>query len=204
MLLQYELTVLVWREDCCNIKLAIFVWKEHYCNIKLAIFVWKQCYFDIELTVLVGRECCCSIKLSSFMERRFLQYVTVSCFFDRRLVSWCFEPNQPQRIISANNIKAEGDFHKEIVERTNEREIRPKEQSEKAESCRENFWMKYSWKDLKDRNRHKKERASSVGLCQKYKPQHPHHVKVGPRGLHMMMTTTMIMLMMTYIYVYRM
>ena len=41
-------------------------------------------------------------------------------------------------------IRTEGDFHKEIVERTNEREIRPKEQSEKAESCRENFWMKYS------------------------------------------------------------
>ena len=38
------------------------------------------------------------------------------------------------------------------------------------------------------RNRHKsrikkKEWASSVGLCQKHKPQHPHHVKVSPRRL---------------------
>ena len=29
----------------------------------------------------------------------------------------------------------------------------------------------------------KKEWAGSVGLCQKHKPQHPHHVKVSPRGL---------------------
>ena len=28
----------------------------------------------------------------------------------------------------------------------------------------------------------KKEWASSVGLCQKHKPQHPHDVKVSPRG----------------------
>ena len=37
---------------------------------------------------------------------------------------------------------AEGDFHKEryMVERTNMAEIRPGEQSEKAESCRENLW----------------------------------------------------------------
>ena len=27
-----------------------------------------------------------------------------------------------------------------VVERTNKAEIRPKEQSEKAESCRENLW----------------------------------------------------------------
>ena len=36
------------------------------------------------------------------------------------------------------NIRAEGDFHKEI--RTNKAEIRLKEQSEKTESCRENLW----------------------------------------------------------------
>ena len=38
-------------------------------------------------------------------------------------------------------IRAEGDFHKKryIVERTNETEIRPEEQNEKTESCRENL-----------------------------------------------------------------
>ena len=50
------------------------------------------------------------------------------------------------------------------------------------------YGMKYSRKGYKDRNRHKnrikKECASSVGLCQKHKPQHPHHVKVSPRGLN--------------------
>ena len=73
-----------------------------------------------------------------------------------------------------------------IVERTNTTKIRPKEQSEKAESCRRIYGMKYNEKDHKDRNRHKnrikKERASSVGLCQTHKPQHPHHAKVSPWG----------------------
>ena len=38
--------------------------------------------------------------------------------------------------------RAEGDFCKDIyiVERTSKAEIRPEEQSEKAESCRENLW----------------------------------------------------------------
>ena len=31
----------------------------------------------------------------------------------------------------------------------------------------------------------KKERASSVDLCQRHKPQHPHHVKVSPWGYQM-------------------
>ena len=35
-------------------------------------------------------------------------------------------------------IRAEGDFHKET--RTNKAEIRPEEQSEKTERCRENLW----------------------------------------------------------------
>ena len=42
-----------------------------------------------------------------------------------------------------------------MVERTNEAEIRPEEQSEKAESCRENFWNEIQLKDHEDRNRHK-------------------------------------------------
>ena len=54
-------------------------------------------------------------------------------------------------------IRAEGDFLKEmyITERTNKAEIRLEEQSEKAESCRENLWKKYSRKGHKDRHRHK-------------------------------------------------
>ena len=47
--------------------------------------------------------------------------------------------------------------------------------------------MKYSWKGSKDKNRHKnrnkKEWASLVGLCQKYKLQHPHQAKASLRGL---------------------
>ena len=37
-------------------------------------------------------------------------------------------------------IRAEGDFHKEIVERTNKAEVRPEEQSQKTDSCQENLW----------------------------------------------------------------
>ena len=54
-----------------------------------------------------------------------------------------------------------------IVQRTNEAEIRPEEQSQIKESCREHG-MKYSPKGHIDRNRqeqNKEEWASSVGLC---------------------------------------
>ena len=47
------------------------------------------------------------------------------------------QPSQPQRIVS----ELKETFVKRcIVERTNKAEIRPEEQSEKAESCRENLW----------------------------------------------------------------
>ena len=42
------------------------------------------------------------------------------------------------------------------VERTNGAEIRPEEQSEKAESCRENLWNEIQLKGPQDRNRPKK------------------------------------------------
>ena len=51
--------------------------------------------------------------------------------------SWCFKPTQPQRITSGLR---ETFIRRYIVERTNTAEIRPAEQSEKAESCRENLW----------------------------------------------------------------
>ena len=54
-----------------------------------------------------------------------------------KLVSWCFKPREPQRIISGVR---ETFIKRYTVERTNKAEIRPEEQSEKAESCRENYW----------------------------------------------------------------
>ena len=52
------------------------------------------------------------------------------------LVSWCFEPSQPQWIISGLR---ETFIRRYIVERTNKAEMRPEEQSEKAESFREDL-----------------------------------------------------------------
>ena len=54
-----------------------------------------------------------------------------------QLVSWCFKPSQPQRIISELRETSKKRY---IVERTNKAEIRPKDQSVKAESYRENLW----------------------------------------------------------------
>ena len=59
------------------------------------------------------------------------------------LVSLCFMPNQPQRIILGLR---EISMQRYIVERTNKAEIRPEEQSEKAESWRENLWNKIQLK----------------------------------------------------------
>ena len=53
------------------------------------------------------------------------------------LVSWCFKPSQPRRIISGLK---ETFIKRYMVERTHKAEIRPDEQSEKAEYCRENLW----------------------------------------------------------------
>ena len=54
-----------------------------------------------------------------------------------RLVGWCFEPSQPQRIISG----PKKTFVKRyVVGRINKAEISPEEQSEKTETCRENLW----------------------------------------------------------------
>ena len=63
-------------------------------------------------------------------------YRTFFSFFFRILVSRCFKPSQPLRIISGlREIFAK----RYIVEMTNKAEGRPEEQSEKAESCRENL-----------------------------------------------------------------
>ena len=49
-----------------------------------------------------------------------------------------------------------------VVERTNEAEIRLREQSENTESCRENSWNEIQVKGLQERNRHKN-RVKGVG-----------------------------------------
>ena len=46
--------------------------------------------------------------------------------------------NRPQRIITSG--LRETFTKRYIVERTSKTEVRPEEQSEKAESCRENLW----------------------------------------------------------------
>ena len=53
------------------------------------------------------------------------------------IVNWCFKPSQPQRITSGLK---ETFITRYVVERTSKAEIRPEEQSEKTESCRENLW----------------------------------------------------------------
>ena len=67
------------------------------------------------------------------------------CFFIVRkaglspadLASWCFQPCQPQWII--HGLK-ETFVKRCIVERANKEEIRPEEQSGKAENCQEKLW----------------------------------------------------------------
>ena len=52
------------------------------------------------------------------------------------LVSWRVRPSQPQRITSGLR---ETFIEKYTAERANKAELRPEEQSEKAESCQENL-----------------------------------------------------------------
>ena len=53
-----------------------------------------------------------------------------------QLVSWCFKPRQPQRIISGLR---ETFIMRYIAERTKKAEFRAEEPSEKAESYREKY-----------------------------------------------------------------
>ena len=52
-----------------------------------------------------------------------------------KLVNLCLEPGQPVGVISGLRKTF---VKRHIVERTNKAELKPEEQSEKAESCREN------------------------------------------------------------------
>ena len=61
------------------------------------------------------------------------------------LVSWCFKPSQPQRILSGLR---ETFVKRCIAERTNKAETKSGEQSEKAESGREKLWNEIQLKGL--------------------------------------------------------
>ena len=60
---------------------------------------------------------------------------------DWQLVSWCFKPSQPQRIISG---LTETFIKRYKAERTNKAEIRPEEQSEKRRVVKRINGMEYS------------------------------------------------------------
>ena len=79
------------------------------------------------------------------------------------MVIWCFKLRQPQRIISGLK---ESFTKRYTVERTNKAQIRLEEQSEKAESCRENLWneieLKRPQRQKQKQEQNKKEWASSV------------------------------------------
>ena len=72
-----------------------------------------------------------------------------------------------------------------MSERTHKAELRPEEQSKKAESCQENLWNEIQLEELQrqkqTQKQNKKEWASSADV-RKHKPQHPHHIKVSSQG----------------------
>ena len=61
-------------------------------------------------------------------------------------VNWSFEPSQPLGITSGLK---ETSIKRYTAAMTYETEIRPEEQSEKAESCRENLWNEIQFKGPK-------------------------------------------------------
>ena len=82
----------------------------------------------------------------------------------QQLVNWCFEPSQPLGITSGLK---ETFINRYIVKRTNKAEMRPEEQSEKTESCRENLWNEIQ---LKGPQRHKIDTKTEWKRSEKYCP----------------------------------
>ena len=78
---------------------------------------------------------------------------------ERELIG-VFEPIQP--LGSILGLK-ETFLKRHTVERTKKAELRPQEQSEKTESCRENLWNQIQLKGHKDRNRPKNRIKKRVG-----------------------------------------
>ena len=112
---------------------------------------------------------CGTVRWDSLKSSRHLHVILIlhsKSIWKGQLVSWCFEPSQPQRIILGlttnfnlspsyskwrlsnppptpsknNNNNNKQQQHTHNPERTNNVEIRPEEQSEKAESCRKDLW----------------------------------------------------------------
>ena len=78
-----------------------------------------------------------------------------------RLLSSCFKPSKPQRIIQGLK---QAFIKRYLAKRTNKAETRLEEHGEKEESCRRIYGMKYSWKSHKDtRNRQKNRKKKGVG-----------------------------------------
>ena len=81
------------------------------------------------------------------------------------LVSWCIEPSQTPRIISGLR---ETFVKRCVVKRTDKAEVRPEEQSEKAESCLENLWneiqLKGPERQKQKQERNKKKRSGQARL----------------------------------------
>ena len=97
------------------------------------------------------------------------------------LVNWCFEPSQPQWIISGLK---ETFITRYLVDGTNkaEREDRKSNRVRKLRIVGRIYGMYYSWKGHTDRNRHRirsrikrSEQARLVYV--RHKLSHPHHVK---------------------------
>ena len=68
-----------------------------------------------------------SFSVSSFVTNA----ITITIIVTRSLVNWCFEPSQPLGIVSGLKETVKKRY---TVERTNKAEVRPEEQSEKAEN----------------------------------------------------------------------
>ena len=98
-----------------------------------------------------------------------------------KIVSWCFKLSQPQRILSG----LKETLIKRQLKGPTKQKWDQKNRVRKRRVVGRIYGTKYSWKGHKDRTKlknNKKEWEISVGLCQKHKPQHPHHVKVCLRG----------------------
>ena len=136
-----------------------FQGKRNACQILPVVHfsLYKNCHhYKTKLTVQPVRKMKCSLSFTYVAIALIYSFIelTMLCFerAGSRFVGWCFKPSQPQRIISGLK---ETFIKRYIVERTSKAEIRPGEQSEKAESCRGIYGMKYGLKGHKDRNRHK-------------------------------------------------
>ena len=76
------------------------------------------------------------------MSKRYVKFNSTGVSW-LELVNWCFETSQPPGIISGLK---ETFIKRYIVKRTNKAEVRPEEESQKTESCRENLWKEIQLK----------------------------------------------------------